>query len=308
MSEDTTPSDRPPTVSVVIPAKNEARNLPAVLAALPATVDDVILVDGASVDDTVAVARSARPGIRVVRQGRAGKGNALAAGFAAARGDYIVMIDADGSMDPGEIDRYVAALEQGADYAKGSRCVRGGGSADLTRLRRWGNWSLNLLTNLLLGTKFTDLCYGYNAFRRGCLTAMALPDATDPRPQWGDGFEIETLINIRVASAGLTVREVPSFESPRRFGTSNLHTFRDGFRVLRTILRERRTILRERRVALRGLATTRPAALGATAGSPVVHPAVPGASRGRDPGLRRLEAGTLPPGSQEWAVGEGGAA
>ncbi len=121
----------PPSVSVIVPALNEARNLPHVLGAMP-DVDEVILVDGGSVDDTVETARRLLPGIRVIQQGRKGKGNALACGFAAATGDIIVMIDADGSTDPGEIPRFVEALRRGADFAKGSRFVASGGSADIT--------------------------------------------------------------------------------------------------------------------------------------------------------------------------------
>jgi glycosyltransferase involved in cell wall biosynthesis len=231
------PTER--TVSVVIPTMNEARNIPVVLSALPSYVDEVVLVDAASVDGTVEAALAVRPDLRVVRQTRKGKGNALAAGFEAATGDYIVMIDADGSMDPAEITRFVTELDAGADYVKGSRFMRNGGSDDISRLRRAGNWGLNALTNLLFRTTYTDLCYGYNAFRADAVRAFALAPAHEAGARWGDGFEVETLINIRVARAALTIREVPSFESDRLHGESNLRTFRDGWRVLATILRER---------------------------------------------------------------------
>lgn len=238
------------TVTVVIPTKNEARNVGWVLERLPAEVTEVVLVDASSVDGTVEAARAVRPDVTVVSQTRRGKGNALAAGFEAATGDYIVMIDADGSMDPVEITAFIAALDAGADYAKGSRFCAGGGSDDITVLRRAGNLALNALTNALFGSRFTDLCYGYNAFRRDCVAAFALPTAhgtTDA--QWGDGFEIETMINVRVATAGKVIAEVPSFEYERRSGESNLNTFRDGFRVLGTILDERRTARTSRAAA-----------------------------------------------------------
>jgi len=230
-----------PRVSVVIPALNEARNLPYVFDRLPEDVFEVVLVDGDSTDGTVEVARRLRPDVRVVRQTRRGKGNALACGFAACRGDIIVMIDADGSTDPREIPAFVAALQAGADYAKGSRFIDGGGSTDITRIRRAGNFGLNLLTNALNGTRFSDLCYGYNAFWRHCLPALDLESgpAAGGGLQWGDGFEIETIINVRVARAGLRMTEVPSFERPRLHGESNLNAVRDGLRVLRTIARER---------------------------------------------------------------------
>jgi glycosyltransferase involved in cell wall biosynthesis len=234
-----------PTVSVVIPAKNEARNLPQVFAGLADDLHEVILVDGDSTDDTVAVARRLRPGITVIGQTRKGKGNALACGFAAATGEFIVMLDADGSTDPKEIPRFVSALKQGADFAKGSRFMPGAGSSDISRMRQMGNFWLNKIVNVMYGTRYTDLCYGYNAFRRECLAVIGLdagaPDETDDGSmQWGDGFEVETLINIRIAKAGLHVFEVPSFERSRTFGTSNLNAFSDGMRVLRTIHVERK--------------------------------------------------------------------
>jgi glycosyltransferase involved in cell wall biosynthesis len=234
--------DREPTVSIVIPAKNEARNLPHVLEKLPEDCE-VILVDGNSTDDTVSVAHHLRPDITVIGQTRQGKGNALACGFATAKGDFIVMIDADGSNDPAEIPRFLGALKGGADFAKGSRFLAGGGSLDISLVRRFGNFWLNKIVNLLYGTRYTDLCYGYNAFRRECLDVMKL-DATEiegwgPGAMlWGDGFEVETLINVRIAKAGLRVTEVPSFETVRHFGASNLNAFSDGLRVLRTIRAE----------------------------------------------------------------------
>jgi glycosyltransferase involved in cell wall biosynthesis len=231
-----------PLVSVIIPALNEARNLPHVMARLP-EVDEVILVDGGSTDDTVDVACRLMPGIRVIRQNRRGKGNALACGFAAATGDILVMIDADGSTDPGEIPAFIAALRSGADFAKGSRFTDRGGSADITRVRRLGNGFLNVLVNVLFGTRNTDLCYGYNAFWAHCLDAFDL-DSTSPAPNgpdgrlWGDGFEIETLLTLRAARARLGIVEVPSYEHLRIHGESNLNAVTDGLRVLRTIARE----------------------------------------------------------------------
>jgi glycosyltransferase involved in cell wall biosynthesis len=233
-----------PRVSVVIPTLNEARNLPHVFARLPAGLHEVIVVDGHSVDGTLAVARNLRPDVRVVLQTRKGKGNALACGFAAATGDIIAMVDADGSADPGEIPQFVQALTAGSDFAKGTRYAGGGGSSDLTRIRSLGNRVLSGLVNLRYRTKYSDLCYGYNVFWRRVLPVLDLdatsPPRTDGVPLWGDGFEVETLINIRIARARLTVTEVPSFEHPRIHGLSNLNAVRDGLRVLRTILTESR--------------------------------------------------------------------
>ena len=220
-----------PRVSVVIPTLNEAQNIPLVLAEMP-DVHEVIVVDGRSTDGTVEAALTARPDTRIVMQSGRGKGDALGAGFGAASGDVIVCLDADGSADPAEIPLFVAALVHGADFAKGSRHAVGGGSDDLTRLRRAGNRMLGAVVNHHFRTRYTDLCYGYNAFWVGCLPYLAVDC---------DGFEIETLMNVRAAKAGLRVIEVPSHERSRIHGLSNLKAASDGWRVLRTILRERRS-------------------------------------------------------------------
>jgi len=217
-------------VSVVIAAMNEAENLPYVFARLPEGLHEVILVDGHSVDETAAVARSLRPDIVIVPQTGRGKGNALAEGFAVCTGEIVVALDADGSTDAAEIPRFVAALCNGADFVKGSRFAQGGSSTDITRIRSVGNHVLNTLVNTLYGTHYTDLCYGYNAFWARCLPYMHVDC---------DGFEVETLINVRIAKAGLVIHEVPSYEHPRLHGSSNLHAVRDGSRVLRTIVLER---------------------------------------------------------------------
>jgi glycosyltransferase involved in cell wall biosynthesis len=223
-----------PTVTVVIPAKNEAANLPHVFRTLPAWLDEIILVDGHSTDDTVAVTGALCPQAKVVAQVGWGKGDALMAGFAAATGDIIVMIDADGSTDGAEIVRFVGALVTGADFAKGSRFSGDGHSDDITGVRRYGNLVLNVLVNRMFGTRFTDLCYGYNAFWRRHLAALEI-DCT--------GFEVETLMNIRAAKAGLKIHEVPSHERSRIFGASNLRAVRDGWRILKVIMQERFSVL-----------------------------------------------------------------
>ncbi len=217
-------------ITAVIPAMNEAENLPHVFARLPRIIDEVILVDGHSKDDTVAVARRLRPDVRVVTQTHRGKGNALACGFAVATGDIIVMLDADGSTDPSEIPAFVDALIDGADFAKGSRYMPGGGSEDLTLTRRLGNTFLTGTVNALFRVDYTDLCYGYMAFWRRCLPQLNV-DCT--------GFEVETLLTLRAARADFAIAEVPSVERDRIHGESNLRPVRDGLRIMRTILRER---------------------------------------------------------------------
>ncbi len=218
------------TVSVVIPAKNEAANLPWVLSRLPEGIDELILVDGISTDDTIAVARRHCPDVHVVHEMRPGKGAAIRAGFAAAKGDIVVMLDADGSMDPREIGQFVDAIRGGAALAKGSRRIDGGGSADITTVRELGNRGLLAAANLLFGSSFSELCYGYMALRRNAIADLALVS---------DGFEIETEIVARAVRAGLPIVEVPSFEFPRRAGASNLNAVRDGLRIVRTLFQVR---------------------------------------------------------------------
>jgi glycosyltransferase involved in cell wall biosynthesis len=220
-----------PTVAVVVPALNEAQNLPAVLPRIPCWVTEVILVDDGSSDDTSEVARGLLPGVVVIRHpAPRGKGAALLAGIAEASSDFIITLDADGSADPAEIERFVDALTGGAELAKGSRFMAGGGSTDISRRRRTGNSAFVLLVRVLFRARFTDLCHGYNGIRRDALPVLRL-DAS--------GFEFEALLNVRAVRAGLRIVEVPTVETPRLNGESRLRAVRDGLRVLRTILRER---------------------------------------------------------------------
>ncbi|GAA1235660.1 hypothetical protein GCM10009665_27300 [Kitasatospora nipponensis] len=225
--------DRAPrrrTVSLVVPARDEARNIPWVFEQIPRCVDEVVLVDGDSADATLRVATNCLPAVRTVPQRGPGKGSALRTGFAAATGDYVVMIDADGSMSPGEIPHYLHFLDHGYDFVKGSRYLSGGGSLDLTTIRSLGNRALLALVNRLYDAQLTDLCYGYCAFRRSFL------DTLDLR---ATGFEIEAEMTAHALRQGLRVAEVPSLELPRRSGRSHLHAVSDGRRVLRTLIAER---------------------------------------------------------------------
>jgi glycosyltransferase involved in cell wall biosynthesis len=226
-------------VSLIIPVRNEARNIAWVLEQVADDVSEIILVDGNSTDATLITARSCRPDIRVVPQQGEGKGSALRTGFLAATGDIIVTMDADGSMAPQEIRHYLHFLTNGYDFVKGSRFVVGGGSSDITRFRRLGNRFLLTVFNTLYHGDLTDLCYGFCAFHRRYLELLAL-SAT--------GFEIEAEMVARAMQAGLRIAEVPSFELPRRAGKSNLHSIRDGIRVLRIVLRDHRSGLSGRLV------------------------------------------------------------
>jgi len=215
-------------VTVLIPAKNEEGNIGWVLRRMPLSVDEVVLVDGNSTDRTIEIARAIRPDIVVIGEPARGKGAAMRAGFAVARGAFVVVMDADGSMDPEDVDAYVGALEAGADLVKGSRYLRGGGSSDLTGVRSLGNRALLLLSNVIYRQNFSELCYGFFALRASRIEELALA---------ATGFEIETEVVCRAVRQGLCIREIPSNEAPRISGQSNLHPVRDGVRIMRTMLR-----------------------------------------------------------------------
>lgn len=220
-----------PSVSLIIPVRNEARNIGWVLEQIPDEINEIILVDGNSTDATLITAHSYRPDVRVISEEGVGKGNALRTGFCAATGDIIVMMDADGSMAPQEIRHYLHFLTNGYDFVKGSRFIVGGGSLDITAFRRLGNRFLLRVFNTLYHATLTDLCYGFCAFHRRYLEHLALS---------ASGFEIEAEMTVRAMQAGLRIAEVPSLEMPRRAGKSNLHAIRDGIRVLKTVLRHKK--------------------------------------------------------------------
>lgn len=219
-----------PTVSVIIPTLNEARNLPFVLNTIPDWVDEVLVVDGRSIDDSTRVAQVLRPGVRIIQETRPGKGAALRRGFDEAKCDILIALDADGSMDGSMIPAFYDALVAGADFVKGSRFLPGGGSADITKFRRLGDGGIALLLRLFFAARYSDVTYGYMALWANRLKFLIIDH---------DGFEVETLIGIRVRRARLRVTEVACYESHRLHGTSNLHALRDGFRILKVILRER---------------------------------------------------------------------
>jgi glycosyltransferase involved in cell wall biosynthesis len=221
-----------PKVTLIIPTLNEAKNLTALLPQVIKVpgLDEILLVDGHSKDNTVAIAKKLCPEIRVVYQNGKGKGNALRYGIDQSVGDIVITIDADGSMDPGEIPSFLAPLVGGFDFVKGSRFLHGVGTKDMPFSRIFGNRVFTVLVNILYQTKFTDLCYGYNAFWKTVFQQNKLIY---------DGFEIETEMYIRALKGKVKIKEVPSFEHARLNGNGGLRTFRDGWRILKTIFRER---------------------------------------------------------------------
>jgi glycosyltransferase involved in cell wall biosynthesis len=248
-------------LTVIVPTLNEEANIAWVLGRLPKEVDEIILVDGCSTDRTVAAARQVRPDLVLVSQPARGKGAALLTGMGMATGDIVIMIDADGSMDPAEIPAMVGALFAGADLVKGSRASSGGESLDFSPVRRLGNWALTRTANRLYRQRWRELCYGYAALWRDVLPMLGIADVIGTLVEqavvgpvdehlmsdtetagglgYGCGFEIEALLFCRAARGRLRIAEVFSFEHPRRNGESNLATWRDGWRVATTLFRER---------------------------------------------------------------------
>lgn len=214
----------PPTVSVVLASRNRAERLAVVLAEIPAQ-HEVVLVDDHSTDGTVAAARAVRPDLVLVHPTRVGRGHALARGFRAAGGDVVVVLSTDGSDDPAEIPGLVQALTDGADFARGSRLVPGGGREGWGRLRLLAGRGRDLLARLALGIPGTDLGHTYLAFWRDLVPVLDLPDVTAPAPfdgsrYWGDGPEIDILLARRTTWSGARVVDVPSvqrqvFDGPR---------------------------------------------------------------------------------------------
>lgn len=216
-----------PRVSIVICALNEEGNLPKILPKIPDWVDEVILVDGRSIDNTVAVAKSIFPAIRILYQPGKGKDDAMKHGFRNATGDIIVTIDADGSTDPEQIPEFMHPLLNGYDFAKGSRFLKVNPNMPLHR--KLGNKMLVALTNLLYGTEYTDVCCGYNAFRRKCLNKIALS---------GDSFDYEPVLHIKIERAGLRVAEVHCSDRGRISGNSKLPMLSQGLKAAIAILKE----------------------------------------------------------------------
>lgn len=138
-------------------------------------------------------------------------------------------MDADGSNDPREIPILIDPVLNGFDVSKASRLLPGGGSDDFTPFRRFGNKIFVTMVNAMYNTNYTDLCYGYRAFKKEALEKINCVS---------NGFEIETEQSILMAKAGLKIKEVPSFEAKRKYGDSRLNSFRDGWRILAVIINE----------------------------------------------------------------------
>jgi glycosyltransferase involved in cell wall biosynthesis len=217
------------TVSVVIPCLDEAETITECVRRARAVLDEsglegeVIVVDNGSTDGSGELARVA--GALVVYEPRRGYGSAYLAGLEVARGDYIVMVDADLTYDFGEIPRFVQELDDGAQVVIGNRMqnIRPGAMPLLSRL---GNPILSGFLNVLHRTNVRDAHCGMRALRREVVPVLNLRTV---------GMEFASEMVIRATRERLDVREVP-IELHPRVGESKLSPFRDGWRHLRVIL------------------------------------------------------------------------
>ena len=232
------------SVSLIIPAMNESATLTSIIDSVPEYVDEIIVIDGRSKDNTFEIASNHPRVNKVLRQRSRGKGAALSLGFAVATCDLVAIIDADGSMDPAELKDFLNMFTQ-AEIVKGSRSKKlGGTSADLTVFRDLGNRVLTKLCNVWFKENWTDLAYGYAVVDRNALGKLGLSSYDEMgsvfgHKSYGQGFEIEALIFCRSSKWGFRVLEVASAEHRRISGSSNLRAIRDGFRVLSAIIIEK---------------------------------------------------------------------
>ena len=213
-------------ISIVIPTLNEGKNIRNVLKDIPKSVDEVIVVDGHSSDNTVDIAK--KFGAKVIYDD-IGKGSALRKGMKEARGDIVITMDADCSHKSSEIGLLTEGINAGFDICMGSRFIQGGGTEDMPWFRKLGNKFFIFLVNLIWDMHYSDLCYGYRSFRKSCVKKLGLKE---------NGFGIETEIAIKAAKKKLRVLEVPSYEKGRASGEGKLRTFSDGWLILKTIIKE----------------------------------------------------------------------
>jgi glycosyltransferase involved in cell wall biosynthesis len=222
-----------PLVSVVLPCLNEAETVARCVEEARAALDnagldgEVLVADNGSTDGSRELAAAA--GARVISVPQRGYGAALAGGFAAARGTYVVMGDADLSYDFGAVPDFVKALETGADLVMGSRFSGRIEEGAMPPLHRWlGNPVLSGLGRLFFRTEVSDFHCGLRGFRRAVLERLDLRTT---------GMEYASEMVVKAALFGLTIREIPV--TLRRDGRSrrpHLNTWRDGWRHLRFLL------------------------------------------------------------------------
>lgn len=226
-----------PKVSVIICTLNEEANLPHVLPKIPDWADEILLVDAHSVVDTVKIAKKLCPRLRVLYHSAKGKGDALKLGIGEAKGEIIVTIDADGETPPEYIVNFIKPLLEGYDFAKGSRLFRKR-PAKMPGYRWFGNKVLAFTCNILYGTRFSDICCGYNSFWKKKFLTLNLSYGTNET-----GCSMEQQMIVRAKKAGMRIKEIPINSDGRIAGKSVIGSMRQsviqGFRDWFVIIGER---------------------------------------------------------------------
>ena len=226
---------RDPLISVVVPAFNEEKNIGFVLKGVHRILEnmgflyEIIVVNDGSRDRTTEVAKEHNVFL-ISNDENVGKGGALMAGFLRAKGRCVVTMDADGSHQPQDIPHLIHPILDSDDVevAIGSRFMDGIGKNSTTRLHLIGNKIINALILFLTGRYVCDSQSGFRAFKRDALGKLALSSSR---------YEIESEITIKMLKNGFRIREVPIKCRERRSGETRINSFRDGFRILKTILK-----------------------------------------------------------------------
>jgi glycosyltransferase involved in cell wall biosynthesis len=224
------------TISVIIPARNEAEALPAVLKELPMDLlHEVIVVDGQSTDGTINVVRNLNiDKVRVVSQMGRGFGMGNLTGLRMATGDLITIFDADGSFDPKALPLLKAEIDKGNDFVFCSRYMRGSGSDDDTIIRLIGNKIFTFLLRIMFGVRLSDALFYYSMGKREVYNWLDLKSRD---------FSLCIEVPVKVHRMGFKYTQIPMRERPRLAGVSKVHAALDGIRILKTILKIKLTTL-----------------------------------------------------------------
>jgi glycosyltransferase involved in cell wall biosynthesis len=187
---------------------------------------EILLVDGGSKDGTIELAE--KLGMKVVRQKESGRGRGFYEGMLAAEGDILIYFSPDGNEDPREIPLMIKKIEDGYDMVIASRFMSQSESKDVTFIRKIGNKSYSILTNLAFGTKLKDAVNGFRAIRKDVMQKL---DVQSKR------FDIEMEMTVKVLKLKGKITEVPTTEPERIEGQSRLRTFYDGWLIYKRFLK-----------------------------------------------------------------------
>lgn len=220
-----------PLISVIIPAYNEERNITKVIKNVAKLKKEyaieIIVVDDGSKDKTAQVAKKAGADRVITYEKNKGKGGAFRVGIDAAKGDYIVQIDADHQFQPDEIPLFVKALQEGYDVVCGTRFDNGTvEQGSVSKVNLFGNWLMSTVTTFFSGMRSTDIMAGFKGFTKDAARKL---DLVTPH------FGYEAEIVVKAGKLGLQVKEVPITYTKRTSGSSSVHAVKDGIRVSYTI-------------------------------------------------------------------------